>query len=163
MANDRSVAPKERVNITYASTDGDQPEEVELPLRILVMGNFTGAPDDRPLEERKPISIDRDNFNEVLAEQGLCLRILVEDRLTDDGTELEVDLRFDHIKDFTPEGIAAQVPELQRLIRLRSALTALRGPLGNIPRFRKKIEAMLADEGARRRLSSEVERGGDKG
>ena len=40
-----SVAPKERVNIVYKSSVGDQTEEVELPLKLLMLGDYTGLSD----------------------------------------------------------------------------------------------------------------------
>ena len=48
MAKEGSVAPRERVNIVYRPATGDAQEEVELPLKFLVMSDFTGKPDDRP-------------------------------------------------------------------------------------------------------------------
>jgi type VI secretion system protein ImpB len=48
-------------------------------------------------------------------------------------------------------------------MNLRNALTALKGPLGNIPKFRKKIESLLGDEGARERLMSELGMGDEGG
>ena len=41
MAKEGSVAPKERVNIVYRPATGDAKEEVELPLKVLVMGDFS--------------------------------------------------------------------------------------------------------------------------
>lgn len=157
MAKEGSVAPKERVNITYKPATGDAQEEVELPLKMLVIGDFTGRADDRPVEERKPINVDKDNFNQVMKEQKLGLTMNVADKLSgEEGAELPVSLRFETLKDFTPEGIAEQVPELRRLMELRNALTALKGPLGNIPGFRKKIQGMLGDEASRDRLMKEL-------
>ncbi|MEZ4338829.1 MAG: type VI secretion system contractile sheath small subunit [Sandaracinaceae bacterium] len=114
MGRDTSVAPKERVNITYRPATGDAQEEVELPLRILMLGDYAGRDDDTPIEERRPLNVDKDNFGEVLAAQDLRLDLSVEDRLsgTPEG-ERDVRLRFATLADFTPEGIAAQVPELQ--------------------------------------------------
>ena len=40
-----SVAPKERVNITYKPATGGAQEDVELPLKILMLGDFTGRAD----------------------------------------------------------------------------------------------------------------------
>ncbi|MCZ7682601.1 MAG: type VI secretion system contractile sheath small subunit [Sandaracinaceae bacterium] len=95
MGKEGSVAPKERVNITYKPATGDQQEEVELPLRILMMGDYTGKPDDTPLEERKPINIDKDNFSDVMAEQNLSLNINVADKLSgNEGDEMAVGLKF---------------------------------------------------------------------
>ena len=70
MANEGSVAPQERVNITYKSSTGGAQQEVELPLKMLFLGDYTGRPDGRPLEERKPINVDKDNFQQVHAEQS---------------------------------------------------------------------------------------------
>ena len=164
MGKEGSVAPKERVNITYKPATGDQQEQVELPLRIMMMGDYTGKPDDTPLEERKPINVDKDNFNDVMAEQNLSLDANVDDKLSgEDGNEMSVSLKFKNLKDFTPEGIAEQVPELRQLMQLRKALTALKGPLGNIPKFRKKIQGLLGDDAARERLMSELGMGDDEG
>lgn len=164
MGKEGSVAPKERVNITYKPATGDQQEEVELPLRIMMMGDYTGKPDDTPLEERKPINVDKDNFAEVMAEQKLAVDLTVPDKLSgEEGAEMAVSLKFDGMKDFTPEGIAEQVPELRQLMLLRNALTALKGPLGNIPKFRKKIQGLLGDDAARERLMSELGMGDEGG
>ncbi len=51
MATDGSVAPKERVNIVYRPATGDAQAEVELPLKLLVMGDYTHcAMTTRPLK-----------------------------------------------------------------------------------------------------------------
>lgn len=156
MAKEGSVAPKERVNIVYKPA-GNATEDVELPLKILMLGDFTGKTDDTPVEDRKPINIDKDNFNDVLKEYRVGVDISVADKLTGEaGVEMPVSLKFQSMKDFTPEGVVAQVPELQKLLALRNALNALKGPLGNIPAFRKKIQSILEDVEAREKLLAEL-------
>lgn len=156
MAKEGSVAPKERVNIVYKPAI-DGAEEVELPLKILAIGDYTGRRDDRPLEDRKPINIDKDNFNDVLAEYNVGIDINVSDTLSGEaGAEMGVSLKFKNMKDFTPEGVVAQVPELKTLLDLRNALNALKGPLGNVPAFRKKIQTLLEDSEARDKLMAEL-------
>lgn len=157
MGREGSVAPKERVNITYKPATGDAQEERELPLKILAIGDYTGRKDDRTVEERKPINIDKDNFNEVMESHELGIKVNVEDRLSgEEGAEMAVSLKFDNLKDFGPERIAEQVPELRQLLQLRGALTALKGPLGNIPSFRKKLQGLLGDDEARKKLMDEL-------
>lgn len=157
MAKEGSVAPQERVNITYKSSTGDAQEEVELPLKMLFIGDYTGQTDERPLEERKPINVDKDNFQQVLAEQNLGIAASVKDTLSGtEGGSLNVQLKFKKLSDFSPDSIVEQVPELQKLMQLRNALTALKGPLGNVPAFRRKIQAMLQDEGAKNKLLKEL-------
>lgn len=154
---DQSVAPKERVNITYKSQTGDAQEESELPLKILMVGDYTGRADDTPLEERKPINVDKENFNDVLANQKLEVSVSVPNKLVDEkDASMSVSLKFRKLEDFSPEGVVNQVPELKQLLELRSALTALKGPLGNIPAFRKKIEALLGDDEKRKKLMKEL-------
>ena len=157
MAKEGSVAPKERINIKYRSEQGGVQEQVELPFKMMVLGDFTQREDERVLEERKPISVDKDNFDEVLRNQKVNLDVSVPNRLTDEeDVEMGVSLRFDSIKDFTPENVARQVPELKKMLELREALVALKGPLGNVPAFRKAIESILKDEEQRKLVLGEL-------
>ncbi len=157
MAKEASVAPRERINIVYKPATGGAQEEIELPLKQLVMGDFTFRKDDRRLEDRKPINVDKDNFNQVMREQELSLAFTVPNRLSGkEGDELAVNLRAETLKDLEPDSVAQQVPELRKLTELRDALTTLKGPLGNIPGFRKKLQAILQDDAARERLIKEL-------
>ena len=157
MSKESSVAPTERVNIVYKPATGNMQEQVELPLKMLMMGDFTGRQDDRPLEERAPINVDKTNFNEVMAQQDLQVNLSVTDKLSNEaGAMLSMDLEFKNLADFAPESIVNQVPELRKLLELRSALTALKGPLGNVPAFRKKIQSLVDDEKTRAAILDEV-------
>ena len=157
MAQEGSVAPKERVNIVYKTDTGGAVEEKELPLKTLVMGDFTARADDTPLEQRKPINVNKDNFNEVLASQKVKVDLSVPNTLAKEGGDMSMSLQFRSMKDFEPEQVARQVPELSKLLELREALNALKGPLGNIPAFRKKIQAIIADEASRSAILSELQ------
>jgi type VI secretion system protein ImpB len=157
MAKEGSVAPRERINIVYKPATGGAQAEIELPLKQLVLGDFTLRADATPLEERKPISVDKDNFDEVMRKQNLNLTISAPNRLSgQEGDEMPVELRFETLKDFGPEAVANQVPELKKLLELRDALTALKGPLGNVPGFRKKLQEILRDDAAREKLMKEL-------
>jgi type VI secretion system protein ImpB len=157
MAKEGTVAPKERVNIVYRPATGDAKEEVELPLKLLVVGDFTLREDDRMIEERDPVNIDKDNFNEVMRAQSLNLDITVPDKLSNDkDKEIAVKLKFDSMQDFNPEAIAQNTPELNKLLELREALNALKGPMSNRPEFRKKIQEIVSDEAARDKLLNEL-------
>lgn len=153
-----SVVPKERVNIRYRPATGNMKEDVELPLKLLVVGDFTQKADERPVEERALANVNKDNFDEVLKSHNLSLDLSVPNRLSDEAGDekMAVSLKFDRLKDFEPEAVVRQVPELKALLELREALVALKGPLGNIPAFRKMIQSVIEDEEARRRFLSEV-------
>jgi type VI secretion system protein ImpB len=157
MAKEGSVAPKERVNIVYRPATGDAKEEIELPLKVLVMGDFTLQKDSRSVEDRQPINIDKDNFNDVLGAQNVRLETVVENKLSDEpDAQMSINLDFKKMKDFEPDTIIQKIPELKKLMELRDALKALKGPLGNIPEFRKKIQDIVKDEEVKARLLKEL-------
>ena len=70
MAKEGSVAPKERVNIRFTPATGGLTEEVELPFKQVVIGEFNTAADETPLEERSRIDINKDNFDSVMSAQA---------------------------------------------------------------------------------------------
>lgn len=160
--NDRegSVAPKERVNIRYKSALDGQQEDVELPLRILMLGDFSGQQSEKPLEEREPVDINKENFAAVMADQKLGAEIQVKNHVSSDpGTadaEMNLKLKFESLADFRPEGIVGQVDELRQLKELRDALKYLKGTTANVPSFIRRIQDLMKDPSKRERLMREL-------
>ena len=158
-----SIAPKERVNIKFQPKTGNQTAEVELPLNLLVTGNLTGGTDDTPLDERQPVAINRNNFNAVLDQADIGRDFTVPSALSEaSDVRMNVNLKVKSLADLSPDNIAAQVPEMRKMLELREALVALRGPMGNIPAFRAQLQALLADEKSREQLIAELGLAGRK-
>jgi type VI secretion system protein ImpB len=162
----QSKSPRERINITYRPATSTK-EQKELPFRMAMLGDFTLQPDDTPLEERKMVSVDKDNFNDVMRKHDLNVSMNVGNKLTGrEGDELAVNLKFATLKDFEPEQIARQVPELRQLLETREALSALKAPLANKRAFQKKIQEIVKDEETRKKLLDVLKRteeGGEGG
>ncbi|MBF0352574.1 MAG: type VI secretion system contractile sheath small subunit [SAR324 cluster bacterium] len=157
MSQKASVSPKERVNIVYKTEIGDINQEVELPLKVLVMGDFSFQADATPLEDREVMDLNNDNFDDILASHNLSIDMDVADKLSGNkDASISMHLEFKSIKDFNPDSIIEQVPELKKVIELRKAVTALKGPLGNIPAFRRQIQEILDNEGLRNQLIQEL-------
>lgn len=157
MANETSVAPKERVNIRFTPATGNQTDEIELPFKQVVIGKFNTGVDETALDDRECVNIDKDSFDNVMSAQELSVDISVVDVLSGEGdASIPVSLKFSTLKDFEPEQVVNRVPELRKLMELRRALLALKGPLGNVPAFRKSVQGILDDEDLRRKLLDEL-------
>lgn len=152
-----TVAPPERVNIVYRPATEGAREDVELPLKLLVTGDFNGRADDRPIEKRSPVSVTKDNFGDVLKAQNVRVEMNVADRLSGEADQwLDVSLSFAALEDFGPERVAAQVPALKQLLDMRDALMSLKGPLANVPEFRNRLQSLVKDDAARAQILKEM-------
>lgn len=153
----QSESPKERINVTYKPATGDMNEEIEIPYKLTLLGEYNPNAKKIPIEDRKAIKINKDNFNDVLKEQNLSVTFDVPNKLVDDeDSSLNIDLKIKSIKDFSPENIVQNVDELKVLMELRKSLIALKGPLGNLPAFRAAIESAVSDKSERDSLMQEL-------
>jgi len=153
----QSESPKERINITYKPKTGGLSEEIEIPYKMMVLGEFNPNEESQVIEEKKVININKGNFNDVLEKQNISIGFSVDDKLSgDEDSEISVDLKIKSMKDFSPESIVENVDELKKLMILRESLIALKGPLGNIPAFREAISNAISDEAEREKLLAEL-------
>jgi len=132
-----------RVHITYDVEVGGAIELKELPFVVGVMGDYSGKPDEAlpKVKERKFIEIDRDNFDQVLAGMKPRLAYRVDNKLTDDGSKMAVEMRFNSMQDFEPDQIVQQIEPLRKLVDARKRLSDLLSKMdGN-----DKLEALLSD------------------
>jgi|TARA_B110000908_G_scaffold57658_1_gene70248 type VI secretion system protein ImpB len=151
-----SVAPKERINISYRPATGSAKEGVELPFKMLVLGNFTQRENSETVEERKLVNVNSHNFDQVLNDYDLSINCTVENKILNDGSSIDISLKINELRDFEPDNILGQIDELKEVLRLRDALKSLKGPLGNSPQMRKKIKLLLADDASRESLMKEI-------
>jgi len=151
----QSSPARDRVSILYKDQESSQ--ERELPLKILVLGDFTGCEDERPLDERKPVKVDNRSLGAVMAEQGLRLRFNCPSKLSDDPQDsLPLNLEFGSFSDFGPEWIAHQVPELRTLVDTRRALTEIKEWIGISPSLVHRLRSALATPENRKQLRREL-------
>jgi type VI secretion system protein ImpB len=150
--------PPARINLFLEVLKGDAKKKVELPLRMMMVGDYTGRKEEAPLEDRELVNINKDNFDSVLKAMSLRSEFTVADRLKDDDSEMKVNLRFDDMKSFHPEQVARQVPEINKMLAMRNLLQDLRNRVVNVGQFRKQLEAIVRDPAALERLAGELDR-----
>jgi type VI secretion system protein ImpB len=106
----QNEVPKARINLKLALHTGGAQKKVELPLKLLTIGDFSNGKEDRPLSEREKINVNKNNFNSVLSEFSPEINLTVQNTLAGDGAEENIQLRFADMKDFEPEQVARQIP-----------------------------------------------------
>jgi type VI secretion system protein ImpB len=149
--------PPARINLFLEVQKGDAQAKVELPMRLMVTGDFTGKESDVPVEDREIINLNKDNFEQVMKSQDLDLDYAVDNKLTGEGG-MSVKLNIEGMKDFSPEEVAKQVPELSRMLAARNLLQDLRNRLISVRDFRQQLEAVITDDAARADLLAELEK-----
>jgi len=118
---------KPRVQITYDVEVGGATTQKELPFVVGVLGDFSGQPAEplAPMAKRDFVNVDRDNFNAIMAGMKPRLAFKVDNKLTDDGSKLGVELNFSKLEDFDPEQVVRQAEPLRKLLEARQKLSDL--------------------------------------
>ena len=117
--------PKFKVGIKYIARIGDDLKRKELPLRLLILGDYTlrepGMND--ALADRSKIRVDWDSLNEVMKGQDIALNLAVPKCLAaEPGEEMTIDLSISDLCSFRPEAVVSQVEELSMLMEIRTLL-----------------------------------------
>lgn len=104
------------------------------------MGDYSNGQEQRPLSARSKVSINKNNFDSVLAQFTPVLKVAVENTLVDDGGNTSVELNFQRMKDFEPEQVARQIPHLRALLAMRNLLRDLKSNLLDNATFRHELD-----------------------
>ncbi len=149
---------KPRVHITYDVETNGAVTEKEIPFVMGVMGDYSGdnTENKKPLKDRKFSQIDRDNFNEVMANIAPKVSMKVENTLEDDGSEISVDLDFKSMEDFEPHRIVDKVEPLKKLLETRNKLRDLLTKADRSDELETILEEVLSNTDAIAALSSEL-------
>lgn len=149
-----------RVQIKYEVEVGDALELKELPFVVGVLGDFSGKPDEPlpPVKDRRFVTIDRDNFNDVLREMKPRLAFRVNDKITGNPDQkINVELRFTSIDDFSPERVVQQIEPLRKLAETRHELEMLKARMDGNDKLVSLLEKVLENSELRQQLGKELQ------
>ncbi|KIH76530.1 type VI secretion system protein ImpB [Geoalkalibacter ferrihydriticus] len=149
--------PKARVNIALDVETGGNRKKVELPLKMLVVGDFTNGKTTGRVAERERTNINKNNFEAVLRNMAPEARFAVPNELTRDGEEIAVNLKFDSMKSFHPDRVANQIPEMHSMMAMRNLLKDLKANLLDNAGFRKELEKIVKDQPELAALKGQLE------
>lgn len=152
----QNEVPTARVNIKLDLHTGGVQKKVELPLKLLTVGDFSNGREQRSLAEREKVDINKNNFNDVLAKFSPTVNLSVENTLAGDGRNEEINLTFKNIRDFEPEQVARNIPQLRILLAMRNLLRDLKSNLLDNAAFRRELETVLKDPALSQELRDEL-------
>jgi type VI secretion system protein ImpB len=117
-----------RVQIEYDVELYGAEKTVQIPFVMGVLADLSGKPKEgdpvAPIDERKFLEIDADNFNDRLKAMKPHVAFRVPNVLTGEG-DLSVDLTFESLDDFSPAAVAKKVDGLKQLLEARTQLDNL--------------------------------------
>ena len=120
----RNRAP--RVQIEYDVELYGAEKKVQLPFVMGVMADLSGKPENPlpPVADRKFLEIDVDNFDSRMKAMKPRVTFQVPNTLTGEGN-LNVELTFESMEDFSPAAVAGKVDALNKLLEARKQLANL--------------------------------------
>lgn len=149
--------PKARVNISLDVETYGSKRKVELPHKALVIGDFSMSKTQRRVGEQERINIDANNIDQVMTDLAPTVNFAVPNKITNDGSEIRIDIKFKNFKSFHPEQVARQVPELAGLLAMRNLLKDLKSNLLDNTAFRKELEGIVKNQPELASLRKELE------
>ena len=139
----QNEVPRSRVNISLDLETGGAGVKKELPMKLLVLGDFSNGQGDGDISERERININSSNIEQVMTNLAPKMNFSVPNRIKDDGGEIAINLTATNFRSFEPEHVVSQIPELRELLSMRNLLKDLKSNLLDNSSFRKEVERIL--------------------
>lgn len=153
--------PRSRINLRYRTTIKGGEETLELPMRLLILGDLSfGSSVDREsdLESRRFRSLDGKNLDGVMQDMRMTLNFKVENCIDTDAEDgLEVTLPIHNRKSFNPDQVAASVPKIKSLLLLRKLLMEMQSNIDNRKELRRTIHELFTNPEQLEELKKELQ------
>ena len=150
---------KPRVHITYDVEENGVPAKKEIPFVVGVMGDYSGnnpAQKPKSMKDQKFISVDSENFDDVLKKMTPGVKFKVKNTIKDDDSELPVELNFESMEDFEPAAIVDQVEPLRKLLEARNKLRDILAKSDTSEELEAQLEEILQNTENLNKLADEL-------
>jgi type VI secretion system protein ImpB len=153
--------PKSRLTLTYRTTVRGEPEEIQLPFRIVVMGDLSGGTSrDRQvdLDARTLRRLDGKNLDDIIEDMKMSVEVTVPNKIDPEKAEsLTAKIPITSMRSFTPSEVAQHVPKVKSLLVLRKLLLEVQANLDNRKEFRRLMRLLAADKKAVAEIAKELQ------
>ena len=137
--------PAARINLKLDVGTGDAKKKVELPLKTMVIGDFSFKKQTTRVSDREKISVDKNNFTQVMESMDLQLNYSVDNKVAPDKGSLPVSLNVKNLDSFKPDSLVKEVPALSKLLAARNLLKDLKSNIIDNRELRKRLEQIVKD------------------
>jgi type VI secretion system protein ImpB len=152
--------PKSRLTLTYRTEVHGQKEDVQLPFRLLIMGDLSdGKSKDRQvdLDQRFIRHLDGKNLNQVMKDMDLSVTVTVPNKVDPDkAADLTATIPITGMRSFTPAEVANHVPKVKALLLLKKLLLEVQANIDNRKEFRQLLRELAQHPEAAEGLLKEL-------
>jgi type VI secretion system protein ImpB len=152
--------PQSRITLKYRTTIEGEEEDVKLPMRTMVLGDFSkGSSKDRAedLDERRLRTLDGTNrVDDLMKDMNISLSMSVPNRIKADSDTIQVELPVTGMKSFEPGEVAKHIPQVKALMLLKTLISEMQSNIDNRKDLRKIIQELCANPEAMEKTLAEL-------
>ncbi|TQV88501.1 type VI secretion system contractile sheath small subunit [Aliikangiella coralliicola] len=136
----QDILPKSRLTLRYRTEISGQPEDIELPLRILMVGDFSGKSTKKPaFQDRDILQFDGKNTNAIL--EKMKVKVAVQD-----SEENIHKIPIENVDSFLPSSVCDSIKKMNDMIESKKMLNHLLSSLNNSTKFRNAIKSLVENK-----------------
>lgn len=133
----QDVLPKSRLTLRYKTEIHGAPEDIDLPFRVLITGDFSGKlSKKRPFDERPMMNFSGNNINETIKKMHINVSVK-------DSDENIHTLPINDLDSFRPESISESVDTLKEMLKAKRMLNHLLSSMNNSAKFRSTLKNLI--------------------
>jgi type VI secretion system protein ImpB len=138
--------PQSRITLKYRTNINGEEQDVSLPLRTMVLGDFSqGSSKDRqePLEDRRLRSLDGSNrVDDLMKDMDITLQVAVPNKIDPDRDDVVATLPITSMNSFSPDEVAQHIPQVKALRLLKELLLETQSNIDNRRDLRKLVQEL---------------------
>lgn len=151
--------PKSRITLTYKTEVDGEPAAVDLPMRLMIPADFSlGTSKDRKidLDERQPRNLNGSNTAEIMQDMAISLDLVVPNKISGDGGDINVKLSINSLESFSPQEVAGQIPEIQSLVLFKKLLEEIQSNIANKKELSQLLNKLYSNRDALAKMKEEL-------
>jgi type VI secretion system protein ImpB len=152
--------PESRITLKYRTTINGEKEDIKLPLRTLILGDFSqGASKDREvdLDQRQLRTLDGTNrVDDLMKDMRLTVDVQVPNVIDPEQDDIRATVPISGMKSFSPDEVGQHIPQVKALMMFKQLLNEMQSNIDNRKELRKIIQDLCANPEAMAKTLTEL-------